>query len=131
VLIYPAVDLSNLDRESMQLYGEGFGVTRDDAAWFLHCYLPAGTDPRNPLISPLLAESHEGLPPAHLVAAGHDILRDEGGLYRDKLRQAGVPVTETCRDNQIHGFLNYDGVMDAAHDAFEDIAAHLRIFFDK
>ncbi|TFG65250.1 MAG: alpha/beta hydrolase [Spirochaetales bacterium] len=129
ILIYPAVDFFNQDTESIRLFTEGFGLTLDDAIWFSDCYLPDKGDQRNPLASPLLAEDLSGLPPAHVITAGYDILRDGGRSYAEKLRLAGVPVTETCYENQIHGFLNYDGIIRAAYGAFEDIAVKLKEFF--
>jgi acetyl esterase len=129
VLIYPALNLADLHAESYRLFAEGFGLTIDDSKWFLDCYLPAGTDRRDPLASPLFEKDLKGLPPAFILTAGHDILRDDGILYAKKLCEAGVAVIERPYEDQIHGFLTMDGVISAAGDAFREIAEKLTDFF--
>lgn len=83
----------------------------------------------DPLASPLVAKSAADLPPAHIITAGHDPLRDDGKLYAEKLRRAGVPVTYKCYEDQLHGFLNYDGIFDTAETAFREVSEQLKLFF--
>ncbi len=80
--------------------------------WLRSCYLPDRSDWVSPEASPLLAADHGGLPPALVVTAGFDPLRDEGAAYAEALRGAGVPVTYRCYDDQVHGFISMGIVPD-------------------
>jgi acetyl esterase len=126
MLIYPVTDISNFDTDSYRTVGEGFFLTRDDMIWFAEAYTHDPEERKNPLVSPLLQDDLHGLPPAHVVTCGYDPLRDEGQEYAKRLRQAGVPVTEVCYEDQIHGFIALGGVIPAASGAIEAAAAQLR-----
>ena len=126
LLIYPVTDVSNFERESYKTLGQDFGLTREDMIWFAEQYTSSEAERNNPLVSPLLADNLEGLPPAHVVTAGFDPLRDEGQEYTLRLKQAGVPVTEICYRDQIHGLFCLDGVIDQARAAIEEISVRLR-----
>jgi acetyl esterase len=102
-LVYPVTDLRGTS-ESMQLFAEGFFLTRSDIEWFLQQYLPDPSLRSSPAVSPLLAKDLSGLPPAHVWTGGFDPLRDEGRAYADRLAEAGVPVRYRCLDDQVHGF---------------------------
>jgi acetyl esterase len=102
LLIYPVADLSTPDRASRLENAEGYLLTRDDMMWFESCYVPDG-QATEPLASPLLADL-DGLPPAVVVTAEYDPLRDEGDAYAEALRDAGVPVVHERFDGLIHGF---------------------------
>ncbi len=105
-LIYPATDQRGLTR-SRSLLGDGFLLTKHDMDWFTNRYLEhSGLDRTDPLVSPLLADDVSGLPPALLVTAGFDPLRDEGEQYAAKLREAGVAVDHRQMASMIHVFLN-------------------------
>jgi acetyl esterase len=80
----------------------------------------------HPLASPLLAPDLSGLPPALVVTAEDDPLRDEGEMYGDRLRQAGVPVTMRRYAGLAHGFLGLDLIVDRARDAKAEVIAALR-----
>ena len=80
----------------------------------------------DPRASPLHAEDHSGLPPAIVITAGFDPLRDEGQAYAEKLSAAGVDVQYRCFENLIHGFVSLTGVVDAAAHALEEIALMLK-----
>ena len=125
LLIYPALNLSGFDTESHHAFQEGYGLSRDDSLWFCMQYLRSEEDGRNPLVSPLLADNFSQLPPAHIVTAGYDILRDDGTLYFKKLRDAGVPVTLKCYEHLTHGVLNMDGIVDSVRPAIVEIAETL------
>ncbi len=102
LLLYPVTDLSTPDRPSRVENAEGYLLTHDDMTWFESAYV---TDEQvtDPLASPLLADLR-GLPPAVVVTAEYDPLRDEGDAYAEALRAAGVPVTHERFDGLIHGF---------------------------
>jgi acetyl esterase len=102
LLIYPVTDLSTPDRPSRVENAEGYLLTDEDMTWFESSYVPDG-QATDPLASPLLADL-EGLPPAVVVTAEYDPLRDEGDAYAEALRAAGVPVTHERFDGLIHGF---------------------------
>ncbi|MCI4065847.1 alpha/beta hydrolase [Micromonospora sp. R77] len=99
---------------------------RHSVAWYRGHYLADPGDAADPLASPLLAEDLSGLPPALVVTAEHDPLRDEGERYADRLRAAGVPTEVTRYPGMIHGFFAMPGVFDAGRRAQEQAAAFLR-----
>lgn len=122
-LIYPATDLSGLHTVSYKQFAEGFFLTREGMEWFRSHYLPEPEDRSNPYASPLLAQDHSGLPPAIVVTAQFDPLRDEGEAYAEKLRQAGVPVKLFRYNSMIHGFVSFPEIFRQARDALDRIAA--------
>jgi acetyl esterase len=67
-----------------------------------------------------------GLPPALIIAAEYDSLRDEANAYAERLRAAGVVVQYACYPGMVHGFLQMAGLVDAAQQAIDQIAAFLR-----
>lgn len=106
LLLYPVVNYRDETR-SQTLFSEGYFLTRDDLDWFRSKYLRGGIDPGDPRVSPLLAEDLSGLPPALIVTAGFDPLRDEGRQYADAMRAAGVRVDHREFGSLIHGFANF------------------------
>ena len=105
-LIYPGTDQRGLTR-SRSLLGDGFLLTKRDMDWFADRYLEhSGLERTDPLVSPLLADDLSGLPPALVVTAGFDPLRDEGEQYATRLREAGVAVDHRPMPSMIHAFLN-------------------------
>jgi acetyl esterase len=80
----------------------------------------------DPRVSPLLAPSLAGLPPTYVATAGHDVLRDEGRAYADRLRAAGVAVTDREFPGMVHGFWWMDAVLDEARVLQVEVAAFLR-----
>jgi len=126
VLVYPVVD-SDLDRRSYLEYdGDEFILNRRDMSWFWDQYTPDPAARANPYASPLRACSLSGLPPAYLVTAEHDPLRDEGFAYADRLRAARVPVEHRHFGSQIHAFFTFTGVLDDADKAVSEVAAAIR-----
>lgn len=117
VLVYPALDATCAERSHQQL-GEGYMLTTRMLDWYYNHYL--GTDPairKHPDVSPLFAESVEGLPPAILYTAGFDPLRDEAIRYRERLQKAGVPTSYFCFNSMIHGFAIMGGLIPDAKEA--------------
>lgn len=121
VLIYPCVDLAAGMPSHFDL-ATGFLLTRETYLWYLGNYLRSGGDAHDWRASPLRAPSHAGLPPAIIVTAGFDPLRDEGEAYVARLRAAGVPVTHLPYRGMIHGFIAMGGVLDTARQAIEAVA---------
>jgi acetyl esterase len=105
-LLYPATDLA-ARHPSRDRFGEGFLLTDGDIAWFQNHYLPPEVDRTDPLVSVLYGGVDPGTPPAHVVTAGFDPLRDEGERYAEKLRAAGVAVTAVREPDLPHGFLPF------------------------
>lgn len=130
VLVYPVTD-SDLDRRSYREYdGDEYIVNRRDMAWFWDRYAPDPAARANPYASPLRASSLAGLPPAYLVTAEHDPLRDEGFAYADRLRVARVPVEHRHYGSQIHGFFSFTGVLDDADKAVSEAGSAIRTAVD-
>jgi acetyl esterase len=103
VLLVPTVVASGEPTGSRRDFGSGYGL--DGIPQMLAAYLPDPAQRANPWASPLLAPSLAGLPPALVLTAEFDPLRDEGEAYAARLREAGVPVTLRRFDGAIHGFL--------------------------
>lgn len=129
LLLYPAVDMT-LSQPSHRTLADGYYLDAATIDWFLRQYLRTADDARDPRASPLLADDLSGLPPAHVVTAGFDPLRDEGELYAARLADAGVQVTHQREPGLIHGFANMAGASSAAHEALlragDGLAALLR-----
>jgi acetyl esterase len=103
LLLYPVI-AADFDTESYRLYGKGFYNPRPALQWYWDQYVPMLADRENPYASPLRANL-AGLPPAVVVLAGHDPLRDEGNAYADALEAAGVVTVRCPFEGGIHGFM--------------------------
>jgi len=95
------------------------------SAWYWQHYLADPAQANEATASPLRAASLAGLPPALVITAGLDPLRDEGELYAARLAEAGVPVQTIRYDGMIHGIFAMTGILDVSHQAHEQAAAHL------
>jgi acetyl esterase len=118
LLVYPVTNHS-YDTPSYAENAEGYMLTRDSMIWFWNHYLSSMADSSNPHASPLQVSDASGLPPATIITAGFDPLRDEGEAYGEKLKAAGVPVSITRYDGMIHGFYALAHALDdgkKAHD---------------
>ncbi len=129
LLIYPATDF-RMNTPSIEENATGYFLTKDDMIWFTNHYLNSEEDKTNPLASPLLASDLSGLPPALIITAQYDPLRDEGELYGQKLREAGVPVTVSRYAGVIHGFFG-SIPSDKGKQAEAEASAALRVAFGK
>jgi acetyl esterase len=126
LLIYPATNLE-ADTVSMRENAEGYFLTRAIMAWFSDHYLTA--DQRAlPHASPMLASDHRDLPPATVITAEFDPLRDDGEAYAARLREHGVPVDSARYDGMIHGFITMP-VFRQAGEAIDLAVAGLRRSF--
>ncbi len=114
---------------SYQQNGDGYLLTRDTMAWFWDLYLSEPSDGSNPYAAPMQAKDLSGLPPALVITAEYDPLRDEGEEYGRRLQAAGVPATVSRYDGMIHGFDFFTKVVPAARECrAEEIAALRRAF---
>jgi acetyl esterase len=105
------------DTASYHANGKGYMLTKESIAYYTENYLRNREDAKDWRASPQLASSHAGLPPAFVMTAGFDPLRDEGLMYADALSQAGVPAQYICFERQIHGFITMGRVMQEANTA--------------
>lgn len=123
VLAYPNTDLT-LSQPSVRSKGAGWGLDADAVAWGAELWVPDPARRADPEVSPLFADLH-GLPPAIVVTAEHDPLRDEGDAYAARLAASGVQVRHRCETGQLHGFLTMDTVSGAAASAGERLFSEL------
>lgn len=126
LLMYPVTDFPSVDTPSYAERGSGFGLTADGMRWFWDHYLRGPEDAGNPHASPLRAESLAGLPPAYIVTAGYDILRDEGEALADRLERENIRVTRRRYEDMNHGFMSWIGIVDRSGEAMEAACAWLR-----
>ncbi|QSW99778.1 alpha/beta hydrolase [Haloterrigena alkaliphila] len=127
VLFYPITgDVT--ETEAYEENGEGYFLERDGMAWFEDCYFDREVDKGNVYARPRLAADLSRLPPATVVTAGFDPLRDDGAAYAERLEAAGVPVSHHHYEDMIHGFVSMvEGSVDLtrAHEAYDAVADDL------
>lgn len=128
-LIYPPADLL-ADTASHRDFAKGYGLTRESVLWMRGHYIRSEEDPLDWRCSPLRAADHRNLPPAYILTAGFDTLRDEARLYAEALQRAGVTTTYECFEGMIHGFLNLGGVLAGAQHALYRVAQALKAVFE-
>jgi acetyl esterase len=127
ILFYPSLDL-DFDPEryaSMRENATGYGLETAGLLPFNSFYLDSGADPADPRVSPIKRASFAGLPPALIITAEHDPLRDEGELYGRRLQDDGVTATVTRYAGANHGFVQNFSWIPEFHQAFEETAAFL------
>lgn len=125
LLIYP-VTVRDFETPSYRRYAAGYGLTRANMMWFWERYLEKPEDAANPEASPLLAADLSGLPPALVVTAEFDVLRDEGEAYAAKLAEAGTKVRCLRYLGMNHGFVRMGALFPQAAQCLDDMAAALR-----
>ena len=123
-LVYPATD-AGLNTPSYREFAEGYGLTALGMQRFWAMYLD-GADGAHPDASPLRAEDLTGLPPAFVLTAEADVLRDEGEAYAERLREAGVDVTLHRYEGTTHGFWRWQAKAALARRAVRELGAALR-----
>ena len=129
LLVYPPTDAVTR-RPSQDLFGEGYILTSADRAMFTRHYTPGGGLGADERVSPLFATELAGQPPAMVVTAGFDLLRDEGEAYAAALERAGTPTRLRRYRSLGHGFINLGGVCPTARRATLDIAREWRTMVD-
>jgi acetyl esterase len=129
LLVYPNT-LYGSDTASMRAGDDPFLFNNTSVNWYWNHYLAEPGDGQNPLASPLLAPSQADLPPALVITAEFDPLRDEGEFYAEKLYAAGVPTELSRYDGMVHGFFAMSGVLDGGRKAIAEAATWLRRTFD-
>ena len=128
LLVYPSVSVDR-DWASMESFATGYYLEAEDMEWFHDCYFASDVHEANPYATPLAACGHADLPPATVVTAGFDPLRDEGVAYAEALEADGVEVTHRHYDDVIHGFLSMlaePARLERGHEAVADVSADLR-----
>ena len=113
-LVYPALDLRGRLPSRMAL-ADHFPIPRDMIEWFFNHYFGTAWPIDDPRAIPALYQDYSGLPPALIITAGHDPLRDEAAEYAERLSAAGVPVDYECYEGSIHGFMNMGRVLRGAY----------------
>jgi acetyl esterase len=125
LLIYPAVDM-RATLPSHTTCAQGYMLTADSIAYYRGHYIPDAGQWADWRASPLLREDLQDLPPALVLTAGFDPLRDEGRAYADRLSAAGNRAQYVCFERQIHGFITMGRVIDEANTAVALCIAALR-----
>ena len=127
VLFYPSLDLDfDVDRyASLRENAEGYGIETAGLKPFNAFYFDSGADPADPLVSPIKRDDLTGLPPALIITAEHDPLRDEGELYGRRLQEAGVDATVSRYSGANHGFVANFAWIPEYYRAFAETAEFL------
>jgi len=128
-LVYPVTDVATMDDAaypSRVENGTGYFLTTAAMRWYRAQYLADEADAADPYCSPVVAASHAGLPPAYVLTAEYDPLRDEGERYGALMAAAGVPVTVRRAPGLFHGFFNMDAVLATAKAEQETAFAAMR-----
>jgi len=129
LLVYPVTD-SACDTASYRDNADGYFLTKDAMLWFWNHYTRDAADRQNRYAAPLKAQDLSGLPPALVLTAEFDPLRDEGEAYAARLQEAGVPVQVTRYHGMIHGFFGMSALLDQAKTAIQEATAALRSAFN-
>jgi acetyl esterase/lipase len=125
VLLYPVLDPAG-ETGSRREFASGYFLDRETVARDLTDYCPPGVDRTDPRLAPLRAADFRDLPPAIIVTAGHDPMRDEGETYAAALTAAGVAVVRQPHPGMIHHFLGLGGVIHHAQEAWREIGVEIR-----
>jgi acetyl esterase len=129
LLLYPVTDYHTAGTLSYEENADGYGLTRDTMKCFWAHYLTDASEATNPYASPLRASDLSLLPPALVITAEYDPLRDEGDLYAERLKAAGVPTRLSRYDGVNHGFMFWVGNVEKAGTAMKEACAWLRGIF--
>jgi acetyl esterase len=129
LLVYPNT-CYHADTKSLRDNDDRWLFNRHSVDWYWGNYLTTPEQGRDPLVSPLLADKLTGLPPALVLTAEYDPLRDEGERYAGRLSEAGVPVEVTRYEGMAHGFFTMSGMFSGARQAVGQAADYLRKILD-
>jgi acetyl esterase len=125
VLVYPVTN-HDFGAQSYVENATGYLLTTEDMRWFWRHYLSREEQGQEVTASPMRAKSLADLPPALVMTAGCDPLRDEGDAYAARLRDSGVPVTVTQYAGMFHGFMRMTRILDQARAGLDEVATALR-----
>ncbi len=126
LLIYPVTDVKRVSASRLE-FADGFLLTKENMDWYEEQFMGPDGDRTDPRASPLLAENLASLPPALVVTAGFDPLRDEGEAYAQRLIDAGVRTTLRRHPGYVHGFINFmQGAGPGPREAVAEIGGVLR-----
>jgi len=125
LLIYPVTD-ATMESASYRDNADGYLLSRTMMSWFWDHYCPDLALRADPLASPITAEDLSGLPPALVMTAEFDPLRDEGEAYAERLKDAGVAVEVRRFDGLVHGFFSQAGIIEAAREGVDHAVRSLR-----
>lgn len=131
LLIYPVTDYYDPGTPSMTENAEGYGLTRKGMEWFWNHYLADPSQAAHPHASPIKANDLSRLPPAFVISAEYDPLRDEAEYYADALTRAGVETKMRRWDGMNHGFFFFPGIVDKASAALDDSCEWLKGIFSR
>jgi acetyl esterase len=126
LLIYPGVDLTDTERPSMREFGHDHFVSIEALDWLNSHYVPRREDRTHPHASPIFAADLSGLPPAFVITAECDPLRDQAEAYAQRLDAARVPVRLKRYDGMIHPFFSLGGIVDGGRQAMRDAGDAVR-----
>jgi acetyl esterase len=130
LLTYPVID-DDFDRPSYRDNPKGKVISREQMVWFWDEYAPGKAERNNPYLNPLRAKDLKGLPPALVITAEFDPLRDEGEAYAKRLKEAGVEVQCTRYDGAVHGFLSMLVLHPSSQRALKETAAAMRKYLGR
>src|SRR5207249_5566259 len=119
----------DFERASYGENAEGYLLTAESMRFYWDQYVPNAADRIQPYVSPIRAASLAGLPPALVITAEYDPLRDEGEAYARKLADAGVLAELSRYPGMAHGFFTMAGTVDASRAAIEQAASQVRAWF--
>jgi len=124
LLTVPVTELRSTAR-STEEFAEGYGLTRADMEWYGSHYIASDAERDHPHASVLRADLH-GMPPAFVITAECDPLRDDGEAYADRLRQLGIAARHKRYPGMFHGFMGFPRALPEAAEAFDDAGTALR-----
>lgn len=125
MLIYPATDAAMNTPSQKEFIRDGYVLSKADMEWFWGHYLREKKDADNPYASPARSRDLRGLPPAHVITAEFDPLRDEGENYAELLKRAGIKVAMRRYHGVVHGFVSLAAAIDQGRAAIRELAEQL------
>ena len=126
MLIYPATDAAMDTPSYKEFTADGFVLSKLDMEWFWNYYIPNAKDRENPYASPARARDLKNLPPAHIITASHDPLRDEGEAFAELLKKSGNKVKVKRYEGVVHGFVSLQAAIDQGKTATRELSEELK-----
>lgn len=131
VLICPWLNLLSFETDSYNYFGDGLWLSKAGIIWYRDHYLQNIEQAKCDFVSPIFSKNLKGLPPALIITAEFDVLRDEGQAYADLLRNKGIDVQYSCYKGMLHDFVTLPGLFNKANVAIDEICASLKKVFRK